>query len=271
MLRPRPCSERRTGKRRVMGGGFRKWRGRAHLAAGLERVEPPEQCGRERRQLGVAGVEELQEVVRAPCRVAGCRQLALVAGATLLLPRCRWRAAALHHLSGESGEGGVVSAVGLAIRVHSSLPLLLQLTRDPHAAATRRWGGCVRGCTSAAVSGGCCRLMEVLYRRRGRLQQLRANGQRKDQRAASEGPARVAVAHRAGSGWADSGCRRRRRQPAGASLLVLAAAAARLLLFFLRGGIRYQVPILYCITYCTVNTIILSLVIGSVPGLENCR
>ena len=34
---------------------------------------------------------------------------------------------------------------------------------------------------------------------------------------------------------------------------------------------RYQVPILYCITYCTVNIIILSLVIGSVPGLENCR
>ena len=35
--------------------------------------------------------------------------------------------------------------------------------------------------------------------------------------------------------------------------------------------VRYEVPILYCITCCTVNTLILSLVIGSVPGLENCR
>ena len=35
-------------------------------------------------------------------------------------------------------------------------------------------------------------------------------------------------------------------------------------------GTMYQVPIMYCKTYYTVNTIILSLESDSADGLENC-
>ena len=70
------------------------------------------------------------------------------------------------------------------------------------------------------------------------------------------------------------GALRQKLHLAGCSIIVGAgrggADEIRLRPYLPVPGTRYQVPILYCNTYYTVNTIILSLESDFADGLENC-